>query len=129
MTLEALVGVYDADGTRMGEVAYWVGARLGRRHCALCDITHGAIRERREWRQCAEALPVPFVTHHRDDQPPDIRAAAGDLAPVVVALTTAGPVLLLGPAELAACDGSAEALVARLEEALGEHGLGPEGEP
>lgn len=123
MTLEALVGVYDADGTRMGEVAYWVGARLGRRHCALCDITHGAVRERREWRQCAEALPVPFETHHRDDQPADIRVAAGDLAPVVVARTTRGPVLLLGSADLAACDGSADALVARIEEALAAHGL------
>ena len=129
MTLEALVGVYDADGTRMGEVAYWIGARLGRRHCALCDITHGAVRERREWRQCAEALPAPFETYHRDDQPADIRAAAGDQAPVVVARTTGGPVLLLGPDALAACDGSSDALVARIEEALGDHGLGPEGEP
>jgi hypothetical protein len=126
MTLEALVGVYDADGSRMGEVAYWIGARLGRRHCALCDITHGAVWERRDWRQCAEALPVPFETHHRDDQPADIRVAAGDQAPVVVARTARGPVLLLGPADLVACDGSAEALVARIEEALGDHGLGPD---
>jgi hypothetical protein len=41
-----LVGVYDADGTLRGEVGYWVGARLGRAHCALCDITHSPIRER-----------------------------------------------------------------------------------
>ena len=40
--LARLVGVYDADGTPWGEVAYWVGARLGRRHCSLCEITHGA---------------------------------------------------------------------------------------
>jgi hypothetical protein len=39
-----LVGVYDADGTPRGEIAYWVGARLGRTHCALCDITHGPWR-------------------------------------------------------------------------------------
>jgi hypothetical protein len=123
MTLEALVGVYDADGTRMGEIAYWVGARLGRRHCALCDITHGAVRERRQWRQCAEALPVPFETYHRDDQPADARAAAGGLAPAVVARTTDGPILLLGPDDLAACAGSAEELVARIGDALAERGL------
>lgn len=129
MTLEALVGVYDADGTRMGEAAYWIGARLGRRHCALCDITHGAVRERRDWRQCKVALPVPFETHHRDDQPADIRAAAGGLVPVVVARTTTGAVLLLSPTDLAACDGSAEGLLARIETALAERGLGSEGEP
>jgi hypothetical protein len=129
MTLEALVGVYDADGTRMGEAAYWIGARLGRRHCALCDITHGAVRERSDWRQCKVALPVPFETHHRDDQPADIRAAAGGLAPVVVARTTTGAVLLLSPADLAACGGSADVLMARIEAALGERGLGSEGEP
>jgi hypothetical protein len=33
-----LIGVYAADGTVTGELAYFVGARLGRAHCALCDI-------------------------------------------------------------------------------------------
>jgi hypothetical protein len=113
--------VYDADGTRLGEVAYWIGARLGRQHCALCEITHGAVRERSEWRRCAAELPVPFETYHRDDQPADIRAATGGLAPVVVARTTAGVVQLLGPADLAACEGSPEALVERIDAALTEH--------
>ncbi len=35
-----LFGVYDADATLWGEMSYWVGARLGVRHCGLCDITH-----------------------------------------------------------------------------------------
>ncbi len=39
-----LIGVYDADGTLRGELGYWVGARLGRRHCSLCDITHALRR-------------------------------------------------------------------------------------
>ena len=33
-----------------GELTYWVGARLGRAHCALCAITHGLVRERRDWK-------------------------------------------------------------------------------
>ncbi len=57
-----LVGVYDADGTVRGELAYWVGARLGRRHCALCHITHGSVRQRPEWKACRAGLPVPFGT-------------------------------------------------------------------
>ena len=112
-----LVGVYDADSTLRGELTYWIGARLGRRHCSLCEITHGSIRQRPAWKQCQAGLPLPFDTFHRNDQPASIRAATYDQAPVVVAVTDDGSVLLLSPAELAACDGSIELLVAAIEHA------------
>jgi hypothetical protein len=118
-----LHGVYDADGTIRGEVAYWIGARLGRRHCSLCEITHGAVRERTEWKTCQAGLPVPFDTHHRDDQPDAVRAAAQGVAPVVIAETGAGLVLLLSPADLAACAGSADRLVESIEQASARHDL------
>jgi hypothetical protein len=121
--IDRLVGVYDADGTWRGELAYWVGARLGRRHCSLCDITHGSVRERPEWAACKAGLPVEFVTFHRDDQPDDVRRAAGGRAPVVVADTSAGPILLLGPGELDACGGSIDQLVAAIETAVSGRGL------
>lgn len=72
-TITGLVGVYNADGTIRGELAYWVGKRLGRAHCALCDITHGSVKERPEWKRCRDGLPVPFDTYHRDDQPESTR--------------------------------------------------------
>ena len=64
-----LVGVYDADSTLRGELAYWVGARVGRRHCSLCSITHGSVRRRPEPTTRQAAMPVPFDTFHRDDHP------------------------------------------------------------
>lgn len=122
-----LVGVYDAHSTLRGELAYWVGARLGRRHCSLCEITHGSVRQRPEWKACRAGLPVPFDTFHRNDQPATARAAANGLAPVVVAETEgAGGTdhrLLLSPAELDACAGSIERLVAALEHAATSTGL------
>ena len=45
-TVTALTGVHHADGSVIGELRYWIGARLGRAHCALCDITHGGARWR-----------------------------------------------------------------------------------
>lgn len=113
-----LIGVYDADGTVRGELAYFIGARLGRAHCALCDITHGAVRRRPEWQRCTEGLPVPFDTYHRDDQPDVVRAATGNANPVVVAETATGIVPLVGPSELDACGGSVEALIAAIERAV-----------
>ncbi|MGB8860224.1 MAG: hypothetical protein WCC60_13245 [Ilumatobacteraceae bacterium] len=118
-----LVGVYDADSTLRGEVSYWVGARLGRRHCSLCDITHGAVRERSDWKACRAGLPVPFDTHHRNDQPHAVREIAAGAAPVVVAETDGGNVLLLSPADLDACDGSIDRLVDAIERAAERLGL------
>jgi hypothetical protein len=118
-----LVGVYDADGTLRGEVAYWIGARLGRRHCALCAITHGSVRERPAWQACRAGLPVPFDTYHRDDQPDAVRHAAGGRAPAVLAETAGGLVVLLGPAELDTCASSIDRFVGAIERAVVDHGL------
>ncbi|MFZ4719348.1 MAG: hypothetical protein ACOYMR_07970 [Ilumatobacteraceae bacterium] len=113
-----LVGVYDADHTLRGELSYWIGARLGRAHCSLCDITHGLFRQRADWKVCREGIPVRFDTYHRDDQPDAVRAALAGVVPAVVAETSEGVVLLLGPAELEACDGSPERLVAAVDAAV-----------
>ena len=122
-TLRRLVGVYDADGTLRGEVAYWVGARLGRAHCALCDITHGLARQRTEWKACRLGLPIAFDTYHRNDQPDAVRRATGGRLPVVVAETDGGVVPLLDAADLEACAGSPERLVAGVEAAVARLGL------
>jgi hypothetical protein len=118
-----LVGVYDADHTVRGEMTYWIGARLGRAHCALCDITHGMLRRRSEWNTYVAGLDVPFETFHRDDQPDEVRAASDDRIPVVVAETSAGLVVLLDPMTLDACAGSIERLRVAVDDALVREGL------
>lgn len=122
-TVTRLVGVYDADHTLVGELSYWIGARLGGAHCSLCDITHGLVRERADWRSCRDDLPVPFATFRRNDQPDAVRAATSGRAPVVVAETSDGIVVLLGADELARCEGSPDALVAAIEAELDRRGL------
>lgn len=119
-TVTRLVGVYHADGTLWGEVSYWVGARLGRTHCSLCEITHGLFTVRSDWKSCRSAIPVAFETFHRNDQPEHVRVVIGASTPAVVAETSGGVVLLLGPAELEACGGSPEALVEALHRAVSE---------
>jgi hypothetical protein len=118
-----LVGVYDADSTLRGELAYWVGARLGRRHCSLCEITRGSVRARPEWKSCQAGLPVPFDTYHRNDQPDPIRTAANAQAPVVVAATETGHMVLLDAGDLAACDGSIDRMVEAIEQSAARLGL------
>ena len=83
--IERLVGVYDADGTLLGELAYVVGHLLGRRSCALCDITHGSVKRRPEFDEAAATLGVPFDLLHRDERPPELAALTDGALPCVVA--------------------------------------------
>jgi hypothetical protein len=101
-----LVGVYHADGSLWGELSYWIGARLGRAHCALCDITHGTFRRKDSWSVCEQALPVPFITYHLDDRPDDVRDTSQGTTPCVLARTHDGQlVLVVTPDQLEACAG------------------------
>lgn len=119
-----LVGVYDANGSVLGELAYFLRARIGRAHCALCDITHGRVRERADWRASRRRLPVRIETFHRDDQPDAVRVASNSAAPVVVAETASGEVVVLAnDEELERCGGSPERLIDHIESAARDRGL------
>lgn len=118
-----IVGVYNADGTLRGELAYLAGKLRGTAHCGLCDITHSTVRRRPEWNACAATLPVPFETYHRDDQPDAARPHTDGCLPAVLAETEHGFTVLLGPAELDACEASPEQLIAAVHAAVGRLGL------
>ena len=131
-TVRRLVGVYDADGTWRGEVAYWIGARLGRTHCALCEITHGTFREKTAWKACSQGIPVPFDTLHRDEQPPGLESLTRGRVPCIAAETDRRALVLVDEGGLAACNGAPEALAAAIAAAVGAHGLAwptPEPDP
>ena len=108
--IRRLIGVYDADGSLSGELKYWIGAKLGRRHCSLCDITHGGVRESSEWKSCRAQLPVDFDLFHRNDAPTAVRSILKGVFPAVLAETDDVLTLLLGPKELDECQGSSEKL-------------------
>ena len=123
MKINRLIGVYDANGTLRGEVAYWIGARLGRRHCSLCDVTHGLFTVKGEWKRCREGLPVPFETFHRDDQPDEVRRATGDQAPTVLAETPDGLVVLLDGPRIELAGGDPRRLMEAIEAATRAAGV------
>jgi hypothetical protein len=119
----SFVGVYHANGDLWGELAYWVGARLGRSHCALCDITHGTFRRKRTWDACKRDLAVTFTTYHLDDRPDDVRAASEGCTPCVLASTADELMVVAGPDELEACAGDPDALVALINRRCTAAGL------
>ena len=111
-----LTGVYDANGSLAGELAYWMGARLGKRHCALCEITHGLVRTKPEWREARDGLPVEFTAVHLDERDPAVAEASRGKEPCVVAVRDDGSAdVVIGKAELEDCDGDPMAFAALLE--------------
>ena len=114
----SLTGVYHADGSLLGELRYVIGARLGRAHCSLCDITHGALREKQQWRDERDRLELAFNVVHLDERSPAESDASDGLTPCVLAHTTAGVQVLLGAVELEACDGDPALLREAIEHAL-----------
>lgn len=119
----ALTGVYQADGSLRGELRYVVGKLLGSAHCALCDITHGSVREKPGFVACREALPVPLHNVHLDERTPEVRRFTEGKTPCVVAHTADGLVLLLSAQALDECGGSVSRFRHALDQALAAHGL------
>lgn len=119
----SLIGVYDADGSFAGEIRYWVGARLGRTRCSLCEITHGLFREKSEWRDCRDSLNVEFSTFHRDDAPGDVLEACKHQLPVVVARRGDDLLVVMGPQELESLGGDVARFEAELKQSCAAKGI------
>jgi hypothetical protein len=118
-----LIGVYHASGTPWGELSYWLKCHVGGRHCSLCDITHGSVREKAEWKQCRARLPVPFETVHLNERDDHLRAFTDDRTPCVVAATPGGLVMVVDDDELRSCSGSPNSLIDAIEERAANLGL------
>ena len=114
-----LYGVYDADATILGELSYWFGARLGVRHCSLCDITHSLFKQRSIWQERQQELKdnygVDFWAYHRNDQPTEVRKVIAGNYPAVVAQDELGNFsLFMDDAQISRCDGSPELFMAEI---------------
>jgi hypothetical protein len=77
-----LIGVYNAEGSLLGELRYLIGRARGTAHCALCDITHGRLRKKRAFSEFQASCPAPIEMLHLDEQPDDIVALTRDRTPL-----------------------------------------------
>jgi hypothetical protein len=117
-TVSEFIGVYDADATLLGEISYWIGARLGTRHCSLCELTHGIFTKKSEWKSCTASLSVPFSAFHRNDAPSDAIAAAAGQYPVVLARIESEIHIVFTPEKLNDFNGDTAEFVAALRSVI-----------
>ena len=118
MLLKAIWGVYHADGGIVGELRYVFGKLRGTAHCALCDITHSYVSEKKSMKECRSNSPVPFHLVHLNEQNEGLQSITEGVTPCVVAETNEGFQVILYPDELEDCEKKVESFQQTLDLAL-----------
>ena len=118
MLLKAIWGVYHADGGIVGELRYVFGKLRGTAHCALCDITHSYVSEKKSMKECRSDSPVPFHLVHLNEQNEGLQSITEGVTPCVVAETHEGFQVILYPDELEDCEKKVESFQQKLDLAL-----------
>ena len=114
MLLKAIWGVYHADGGIVGELRYVFGKLRGTAHCALCDITHSYVSEKKSMKECRSNSPVPFHLVHLNEQNEGLQSITEGVTPCVVAETDEGFQVILYPDELEDCEKKVESFQKKL---------------
>jgi hypothetical protein len=120
-----LIGVYNADGGMRGELSYLAGKLRGTAHCSLCDITHSAVRRKRDWDLLVNRQKLSIELRHRNELPAELRDRTDIFPPAIIAIFSddTAPISLMGPAELESCLGSVNAFEQALQARLTQFGL------
>ena len=105
--IDQLIGIYNAKGSIAGELAYLFGKLRGTAQCALCDISHGPLKEKSAFLTASAQLPVPFKKLHLDELNVQL-SLFKDQAPCVIAISKGKALLLIDDQELRACAGDVD---------------------
>ena len=83
--MKKIIAIYNANGSLLGEMRYVFDKVFLKKHCALCDITHGmSYKAKTTWLEQVERFPIPIETLHLDEISDDIRQVVVDKVPCVV---------------------------------------------
>jgi hypothetical protein len=108
--------VYDGDSGLRAMLADVVKKAVGQEDCPLCEITYGPLGKRGTWRACEARLGVPVDELHRDQLP--VAWGISDLPCVLGWGDGDKPFIVLSRDVIVACQGSIDALEAKLMRAL-----------
>tara|TARA_B100000287_G_scaffold133360_1_gene125391 strand:- start:4017 stop:4376 length:360 start_codon:yes stop_codon:yes gene_type:complete len=104
---QKLIGIYNAKGSLIGELQYFFGKIRGTAHCALCDITHGKLKEKKDFKQCKQDLEIPLELLHLDELEPELEKFANE-APCIIGKNEEEFVLIIDSDELEKCKSSVD---------------------
>ena len=112
---EKLFGIYDVDGTVLGEITYLFEKLVFRKTCSLCDITHGGTFQGKDiWKQ--NIFQIEWL--HRDEQTESMQSYTRGSLPIVIRPVDGGYETVLSSDELATCQGDYDVFSKMLVEKL-----------
>ena len=115
-----IVGVYNADGSILGEFNFAIGKVIGRRDCGLCDLTHGWNPfGKPSWRNACSVSSVEIELVHRNELTSDQNEVAGDLPAVITLLDGTWRKLMSGD-EISSFKGNGSGFLAEIERLVSE---------
>lgn len=118
MQIEEVILVWNADAGFLGHLGYTFQKLRGHDECPLCDLTHGSLTEKPEWKACKRDLGVPIEAVYRNRLSREqTRVVDGDF-PCVIARTPATLVKLMGREAIDSCAGDLGLFVERLRAAI-----------
>ncbi len=113
-----IYGIYHANNGLIGKLAYSFRKVISRKHCSLCDITHGSLRKKDQWIQFIRLSDWPIELIHLDEQIEEMRIFTDDRTPCVILETEEGYRELLNSRALERCKGDVANFIEMLERSL-----------
>ncbi|MBJ87067.1 MAG: hypothetical protein CL461_02410 [Acidimicrobiaceae bacterium] len=115
-----IVGIYNADGSILGELNFAIGKVTGKSDCGLCDLTHGWNPfGKPSWRNACSASTIDIELVHRDELTSVQNEVAGDL-PAVIALLDGTWRKLMSGEEISSFKGNSSGFLAEIERLVRE---------
>ena len=119
--MQKIIGIYNANGSLLGEMRYLFDKVFLKKHCALCDITHGmSYKAKSTWLEQVERFPIPIETLHLDEISNDIRQVVADKVPCVVIVDGDSINIVMSNEKLQACNSNPERFFERLRVNINE---------
>ena len=77
---KVVFGIYNADGSFLGELRYSISKVIGKSSCSLCELTHGWNPfGKRRWKTVCKSSYLDIHLIHRDEATASQLKAAGNL--------------------------------------------------
>jgi hypothetical protein len=121
--IEKLIFIYNADSGLPAAMLDSAKKLFRLEACGLCTITHGLLKEKKQWKDCQTQFNLPIDYFHKDDLPNNIKEIVGNNLPSILAQISTKYIVLLNHKEINSCKGNVANLEIKLKESIKKNNL------
>lgn len=113
---KVVFGIYNADGSFLGELRYSIWKVVGKSSCSLCELTHGWNPfGKRKWKTVCKSSNLNIQLIHRDEATASQLKTAADL-PSFITESDGGWVQVMGASQINKFKNRPSELISELED-------------